>query len=254
MRLTWERYLDHVRADGERLVEASAGHLDAPAPWCPGWVGRDVVSHTGFVHRRIASIVGERRTERPEAGEQVTPPDGALLAWFREGLDQLLLLLAATGPETPVYTWHRPDQTVGFWIRRMAHETVIHRCDAESVAGAITPLDPALAVDGVDEVLGPIMCAYTDDPHWGFEADRRVAELRMTDTGDIRHLVLGAGRHGPGWLLAEGPVADPVAVIEATASILDLWAWGRADPAGLAVTGDAAVAAEIRALAASATG
>lgn len=253
MRLTWDRYLDHVRAEGERLTEAAAAHLDAPAPWCPGWVGRDVVSHTGFVHRRIASIVGERWTERPEATEQRTPPDDALFDWYREGLDRLLDLLAATAPDTPVYTWHRPDQTVGFWIRRMAHETVIHRCDAESVAGAITPLDPALAADGFDEVLGPIMCAYTEDPHWSFEADGRTAELRMSDTGYIRHLVLGTGKHGPGWLFAEGPAANPAAVLEATASTLDLWAWGRADPVDLAVTGDASVAAEIRGIAASVT-
>ena len=40
-------------------------------------------------------------------------------------------------------------------VRRMAHETAIHRADAESTAGPITPLDPGLAADGVDEVLGP---------------------------------------------------------------------------------------------------
>jgi hypothetical protein len=29
----------------------------------------------------------------------------------------------------PAGSWYTPDQTVGFWIRRMAQETVIHRID-----------------------------------------------------------------------------------------------------------------------------
>ena len=38
-----------------------------------------------------------------------------------------------------------------------------------------------LAADGVDEVLGPIMCAYTEDPHWEFVCrwpNRRTAHGR----------------------------------------------------------------------------
>ena len=136
----------------------------------------------------------------------------------------------------------------------MAHETAIHRADAESASGAITPLAPALAADGLDEVLGPIMCAYTDDPHWGFRADGRTAELRFSDTGDTRHLVFGKGKHGPGWLYDRGAADDPGAVIEASASDLDLWAWGRAEMSVLDVTGDAAMATAIRAGAAAATG
>jgi hypothetical protein len=36
---------------------------------------------------------------------------------------------AGRKPEDPAGSWYTPDQTVGFWIRRMAHETVIHRID-----------------------------------------------------------------------------------------------------------------------------
>ncbi len=253
MRLDWERYLEHLRNDGARLADAAADHLDDTAPWCPGWVGRDVVAHTGIVHRHKLAIVAGGLSESPEPE---TPPagDDALLVWYREGLTSLLAVLTTADPSAPVFTWHRADQSVGFWIRRMAHETAIHRIDAESASGAITPLDPALAADGVDEVLGPIMCAYTDEPHWGFEADGRTAELRMADTGDTRSLAFGMGTHGPGWLYHAGAAAGPITVIEAPASDLDLWAWGRADGSALAVTGDAAIAEGIRALAAEATG
>src|SRR5258708_3724435 len=52
---------------------------------------------------------------------------------------------AARRPEDHTFTWYDPDQTVGFWIRDMAQETVIHRVDAELAAGrpiAAIPGDP----------------------------------------------------------------------------------------------------------------
>ena len=167
MALPWADYLEAIRIDGDRLVAVAAEHLDDPTPWCPGWVGRDVVAHTGVVHRHKHAIVEQRLSENPEP-ETAPISDSELLDWYRQGLDQLLAVLEATDPATPMYTWYRPDRTAGFWIRRMAHETAIHRADAESTSGAITPLSPALGADGVDEVLGPIMCAYTEDPHWEF--------------------------------------------------------------------------------------
>jgi len=254
MRLPWNDYLAAVRADGERLAAAAAGHLDDPVPWCPGWVGRDVVAHTGSVHHRITAIVADRLTERPHLEERPAPGDADLISRYRQGLDELLDTLTATDPATPLYTWHRADQSAGFWIRRMAHETAIHRADAESASGAVTPLAPALGADGADEVLGPIMCAYTDDPYWEFTADGRTAQLVMSDTGDVRHLAFGTGKHGTGWIYSEGSTTDPIAVITAAASDLDLWAWGRADDSALTVEGDANAVTEIRALAAAATG
>src|SRR4029450_10613853 len=57
-------------------------------------------------------------------------------------------------PEGPAGTWYGPDQTVGFWIRRMAQETVIHRIDAELGTGQpIAPVPADLALDGIDELL-----------------------------------------------------------------------------------------------------
>jgi hypothetical protein len=35
----------------------------------------------------------------------------------------------------------------------MAHETVVHRVDAEQATGAVGPLDPALVLDGISESL-----------------------------------------------------------------------------------------------------
>ena len=38
---------------------------------------------------------------------------------------------------------------MGFVIRRMAQETAIHRWDAESAAGTVTPVESTLASDGI---------------------------------------------------------------------------------------------------------
>ena len=63
-------------------------------------------------------------------------------------------------PAAPGGTWYKPDPTVGFWFRRMAQETVIHRIDAELGAGAsIAPAPDDLAVDGIDELL-KVFIAY----------------------------------------------------------------------------------------------
>ena len=45
------------------------------------------------------------------------------------------------------------DKTAGFVLRRMAHETAVHRLDAERAAGREHTIDADLASDGIDEFL-----------------------------------------------------------------------------------------------------
>ena len=42
-------------------------------------------------------------------------------------------------PAAPSWTWWPDDQTAGFWLRRMAQETAVHRVDVELPLGATTP-------------------------------------------------------------------------------------------------------------------
>ena len=67
-----------------------------------------------------------------------------------------------TRRRTPAWSWWEPDQTVGFWYRRMALETVVHRVDVETQFGPPSAIDAALAVDGIDEVL-TLMLAGDDE-------------------------------------------------------------------------------------------
>jgi hypothetical protein len=49
-----------------------------------------------------------------------------------------------------------------FWIRRMAHETAMHRIDADlAMRRPSTPIPPELAVDGVDELLTVFLARET---------------------------------------------------------------------------------------------
>jgi len=58
----------------------------------------------------------------------------------------------AAADHTAVWTWSS-DPTVDFVRRRVAHECLIHRLDAQLTAQALTPIDADLATDGVDEVV-----------------------------------------------------------------------------------------------------
>jgi uncharacterized protein (TIGR03083 family) len=151
--LTAQDYLAHLRSDAARL-RAVTTDLDAPVPSCPGWTAADLLTHLGSVysHKTAAMVTGAH----PEPdGWSAAPPEGVdLLVWFDAALDGLVGELATREPQQPCWTWWPPDQTVGFWHRRMAQETLVHRWDAELAAGSTTALDPALATDGVDEILG----------------------------------------------------------------------------------------------------
>jgi uncharacterized protein (TIGR03083 family) len=79
------------------------------------------------------------------------PGDRDLAEWFREGAADLVGTLREIDHEGP--TWHPfTVARIGrVWPRRQAHETSIHRWDAERATGEPGPLDPELASDGIDE-------------------------------------------------------------------------------------------------------
>ena len=73
------------------------------------------------------------------------------MAWFEAALDELVRELVDRGPAAPSFTWWPPDQTVGFWDRRMAQETAGHRAVVESAYDEGTPGDDARGSDGGEE-------------------------------------------------------------------------------------------------------
>lgn len=174
----------------------------------------------------------------PEPWPPEWPSDRDPLDWLADAQERLLALFGDRGAEAPSATWWPPDQTVGFWGRRMAHETVIHRVDVELARGQTTPVDRELAVDGVDEVLTIFLAGdWSDAPRADFRGQR---------------IVVGTG--GRSWaveLLAEAVnVAPPKGGEEAEISghpeAVLLWLWGRRSATGLAQLGDPEVAGQLR--------
>jgi uncharacterized protein (TIGR03083 family) len=199
-----------------------------------------------MVHRHKLEIVRGRLTGPPRPWPPPSPPADELLGWYDQGLAELLTALGDTDPATPVWTFHRPEQTAGFWRRRMAQETVVHRVDAESAHGRPGPVPAALAADGVAEVLEVFLAPYLDGRPVGGRG--QCLRLRATDTGDAWQVRLLADG------IEVGPAeaaADATAAGNAADLLLFLWGRGAADP--LERTGDPALVPRVRELAAAAT-
>lgn len=233
--------MDHVATvnrEGFALLEAArAAGLDAPVPACTGWDVRKLVQHVAKVHQRTEAIVRTNAMEPPRSSEfPRLADDDALFEQYRDILDRLVETLGNADPAGAAWNFTGRHATVGFWPRRMAHETTIHRVDAEHAAGrTVRDLDDAEAVDGVDElatVMMPNMVAVRESTL------RATVHLHATDrTGEWLMsfedgLLVTTRDHGKGDLAVRGPAAG-----------LFLWAWNRRSPAeaNLEVFGDPAL-------------
>jgi len=157
-------YIARLRAEGELLAGAAelAG-FDAPVPACPDWRVRDLLKHLGYVHRWAAGYVREqhaRWVDRASEAEILRggPADEALAGWFRDGHAALVRALEAADPGMTCWTFLEAPSPLAFWARRQAHETAIHRVDAQqAAAGAGVAGEPAFtprfAADGIDELI-----------------------------------------------------------------------------------------------------
>ena len=189
------------------------------------------------VHRYITSRVSAGTDEwrdlpRPPA------PDGDLAGWYDEGLARLLDVLERTPPDAPVWNWsaHEP-KTAAFWPRRMAQETAVHRWDAESAVGDLTPIDPALAADGIDEGLAVHLDSDAADPDEPEPpAGLGSLHLHCTDVAGEWWAVL-AGRH----LTVRREHAKGDVAARGRAEDLLLVCWRRRPPSAVDVVGDPTV-------------
>jgi uncharacterized protein (TIGR03083 family) len=227
-------YLDHLARESAALADAAAAAGPAAAvPACPGWTVTDLLRHAtgGDTWARLIVETGSREgvpTELPDDA----PAGDALVARYRESADALVRTLTDADPAASVWTFSPVDRTTMFWVRRRAHESTMHRVDAESAAGAVTLIDPAFASDGIDEYL--MMFA----PRFG---------AGLADLGGSIHLhctdVEGE------WLIVPGPEGIVVTREHAKGDVaargraedLLLLLWGRRDASDLELFGDAAL-------------
>ncbi|MGW1184968.1 maleylpyruvate isomerase family mycothiol-dependent enzyme [Streptomyces drozdowiczii] len=230
-------HIETLAAEGRLLADAAdAAGAGAPVPTCPDWRVRDLLRHTAMVHAWAAALVREGHTSYvPDAGEsELDGPE--LVAHFREGHRHLVEVLANAPLDVECWSFLPASSPLAFWARRQAHETTIHRVDAESArGGALSPVAPGHALDGIDELLRGMHARPKSRVRTGTP---RTLRVRATDTDTVWTVRLSA--EPPSAVREEGPVADAAVDCElsAPAETLYLTLWNRLPLTALAVTGD----------------
>jgi len=221
-------YLGYLHDDATALGTAAARAPAAAVAPCPGWVAADLVAHTGQLYQWVDAIVGaggERVTRRTLPPGPPADPEGIdrLVEWQRQTLQQMLSRLGEADPDQPAWNFGASgDHRVGFWCRRMANETAVHRWDAQSAAtpGTVGPIAPELAVDGIDEYFAEFLPPKLEPG--GVDGIGGSLHLHATDVTGEWWLDLTGGAVEP---RREHAKAD--AAVRATASDLLLWLWNR---------------------------
>jgi uncharacterized protein (TIGR03083 family) len=215
-----------------RTIAADPSGYDAPVAACPGWTVADLLVHLAIIHGWAGEIVATGATERPRRPKGL--PEGTPLAdWVTERSTILTEALATADLDAEVYTFVGVG-TVRWWLRRQAHETIVHTWDAQAALGTPDTIAPALAADGVDELLTVFVPALFDTAAFGadgqsihFHATDAEGEwlLRFADGG-----LIVSGEHAKGDVAARGPAEQ-----------LLLVGWKRAPVTAIEAFGDTAL-------------
>ena len=225
-------------------------------PTCPEWSLRQLATHVGRAHRWAAEIT-RTRSSVPIPFREV--PDGKLPddpaeqpAWLRAGAARLVDAVREAGSDL-VWSFAGPAPA-GFWLRRMAHETLVHQADAQLAAGAEPEpaIDPAVAADAIDEWLSLLAGGLGDASERAKALPAGAAlHVHATDQGldgrgewTIRHdaggLTVQTG-HGKGDAAVSGPaaslllvmlrrrpVSDPAVTVYGNSAVVNGWLAGTA--------------------------
>ena len=202
---------------------------------------RDLVRHMGGVHRWATGYVAEARTEVLDVGlDEVVgawPADTELAGWLRQGCADARWRAGRRAGRPQCWTFLPAPSPLAMWARRQAHETAIHRVDAELAAGgAVDPFAAPFAADGVDELLACFV-------------PRRSTTLRAEPPAALAVRCTDATPPG---CCASGPTASrrtlrPAAgdagdcTVRGTAADLYLALWNRAGAEASTIEGDRAV-------------
>jgi uncharacterized protein (TIGR03083 family) len=243
--MEFKRLLECLDNDHGRLREvALAGDLTAQVPSCPDWSLADLVQHVGMVylHKVQCMREGNHPAAWPPPGTDQEPP----IELLERAYADLVAEFAKRDPGEPTFTWYGRDQSVGFWIRRMSQESLIHRVDAELAAGgSLAPIPADLALDGIDEFL--VAFVEYGSHEWLGElggalagADGRAIRIEAADSA---------------WFVRPTPEGVQVrvshmdsaeAVVRGEPRDVLLWVWRRVGDDAVAISGDADAVTNVR--------
>jgi uncharacterized protein (TIGR03083 family) len=231
-----DEFLAALGVGGDAFVAAVEGNLDRPVPACPDWDVAGLVAHLGRIYDWVSQVVAAQGEPVGPQTSAAAPDDrAALIEWYRGCLAGVVEALSVD-PATPAWTFMAgAPSTVGWWRRRQALETAVHRWDAQAASGTRPspgPVPADLAVAGVDEYLTQFL-------------PRALARRPVEDLTGTFH-VHATDEPGEWWLdlSAEVPTtrrehAKADTAVRGPASGLYLWLWNRLTPeaAGLEVFG-----------------
>jgi uncharacterized protein (TIGR03083 family) len=226
MAISTERCYAEIDASTEALAGLVDGaDLTRQVPTCPDWTLRQLATHVGRAHRWAAQIAATRSAEMipfRQVPDGRIPDDPAQHApWLRAGAARVIEAVRDAGSD-PVWAFDRL-RPASFWGRRMAHETAVHRADAEIAAGREPRFAPDIAADGIDEWLASLSGRIVEDQHRGALPDGAVLHVHATDDGlgeagewlvrrEGSELMVEHG-HGKGDVALRGPAAQLLLVL-----------------------------------------
>jgi uncharacterized protein (TIGR03083 family) len=245
----FDDYLDEIERQASALRAAAvAAGPGEPVPTCPEWTVRNLVRHIARVHNWVGHALGKP----PDAKEVHPDPSPEMwndvLPWWDEQVTVMLDRLRTGGPDAPAWVFNIDAvSNAAFWARRQAHETAIHRLDAEHArvrsdrADSLPSLvfEPEFAADGIDELLVLVM-------------RRKLARQPPDVEGTVLFHAADAGR---AWLVqlkpGEPPEIGPADEIDTDASVVGtadaVYRAGWRRPSTAVTTGDRTLVDALRA-------
>jgi uncharacterized protein (TIGR03083 family) len=235
---------EHITAVGleaRRFAEAARqGGLEVAIDTCPGWNMRDLVRHLSEIHlwaaarvaRRTSKLFPDDISEHTESWPDLAvfwPSDDDLIDWYLKTNANLVRALESASPTDDIPTFLPAPSPLAMWARRQAHETAVHRFDAQNATGAGSGFDPAFASDGIDEMVSGFAPRASEFP----TTTTRTMAVHAKDTDD--HWLLTIRPDGITTVRGDGP-AD--VTLTGDASDLYLVLWNRPKDSMITVEGD----------------
>ncbi len=235
---------EHITAVGQEaklLAQAAEqGGLDVDIPTCPGWDMRELLRHLSEIHLWAAAHVAQPH-DKPWVDDLAElavfwpdlgifwPDDNELIDHYLATNANLVDALESAPLDVESFTFLPAPTPLAMWARRQAHETAIHRFDAENAAGIATEFDAAFAADGIDELLAAFAPRASAFP---VESTKTMVVL-ATDTDDSWQVTLAP--EGITTVRGDGP-AD--VTLTGDARDIYLAVWNRGDDSNVTITGD----------------
>ena len=243
-RMDKDDYLTALELESQAFIEAVLTNLDGVVAHCGDWSVHDLGVHLGTMWQIATAnvLAASHAPSKPSHPFHKNADEVDLSEFLLGSQERMLDALRAADPEAPAWSFAPNNHTAGFWQRCMAHETAMHRWDAEKATGTPKAITTELASDGIDEFTVVGLRHSSSKPNRNYPAQS--LHLHCTDV-DGEWTLVGSGgpsvsvtrEHAKGDAAVRGPASD-----------LLLWIWGR--PGGdVDIFGDAEVATIWRSLA-----